>query len=71
MTTKEQNNLNNLLEEFEDALSIKPGKTDLIEHHIVTSTTKPIKLPPCRVPQAYQVMVRQEMKEMLNQGIIK
>ena len=42
-----------------------------IEHHIVTSTTKPIKLPPYRVPQAYQVMVRQEIKEMLNQGIIE
>ena len=57
-----------MLEEFEDVLSIKPGKTDLIEHHIAISTTKPIKLPPYRVPQAYQVMVRQEM---LNQGIIE
>ena len=71
LTTKEQNNLNDLLEEFEDVLSIKPGKTDLIEHHIVTSTTKPIKLPPYRVPQAYQIMVRQEIQEMLNQGIIE
>ena len=71
LTTKEQSNLNDLLEEFEDVLSIKPGKTDLIEHHIVTSTTKPIKLPPYRVPQAYQVMVRQEIKEILNQGIIE
>ena len=54
LTTKEQNNLNDLLEEFEDVLSIKQSKTDLIEHHIVTSTTKSIKLPPYRVPQAYQ-----------------
>ena len=71
LTTKEQNDLNDSLEEFEDVLSIKPGKTDLIEHHIVTNTTKPIKLPPYRVPQAYQEMVRQEIKEMLNQGIIE
>ena len=71
LTTMEQNNLNDLLEEFEDVLSIKPGKTGLIEHHIVISTTKPIKLPPYRVPQAYQIMVRKETKKMLNQGIIE
>ena len=60
LATKEQNDL---LEEFEDVLSIKPGETGLIEHHIMTSTTKPIKLPPYRVPQAYQIMVRQESKK--------
>ena len=47
LTTKEQNNLNDLLEaldlveEFEDVLIIKPGKTDLIEHHIVTVLQNP------------------------------
>ena len=71
LTTSERNNLNDLINEFDDVLSIKPGKTDLIEHNIVTSTTKPIKLPPYRVPQAYQTMVMQEIKEMLNQGIIE
>ena len=60
-----------MISEFHDVLSIKPGKIDLIEHKIETSTTKPIKLPPYRVPQAYQTMVRQEIKEMLNQGIIE
>ena len=44
LTTKEQSNLDDLLEEFEDVLSIKPGKTDLIEHHIVTNTTELKKL---------------------------
>ena len=71
LTTSERNNLNDLINEFDDVLSIKPGKTDLIEHNIVTSTTKPIKLPPYRVPQAYQTMVMQEIKKMLNQGIIE
>ena len=71
LTTKERNNLNYLLVEFEDVLSIKPDKTDLIEHHILTGTTKPIKLPSYRVSQAYQIMVRQEIKEMLDKGIIE
>ena len=51
-----------------DVFSTKPGKTELIEHHIETGYTKPIKLPPYRVPQAFQAMVRQEL---LNQGIIE
>ena len=71
MTTSEQNNLNDLISEFHDVLSTKPGKTDLIEHDIVTSTAKLIKLPPYRVSQAYQMMVMQEIKEMLSQGIIE
>ena len=54
-----------------DVFSTKPGKTELIEYHIETGHTKPIKLPPYRVPQAFQAMVRQELKEMLNQGIIE
>ena len=71
MTTSERNNLNDLISEFYDVLSTKPGKTNLMEHYIVTSTAKPIKLPPYRVPQAYQTMVMQEIKEMLSQGIIE
>lgn len=38
---------------FADVFSIKPGKTELIEHYIETGDTKPIKLPPYRVPQAF------------------
>ena len=71
LTTSEQNDLNDLISEFHDVLSTKPGKIDLIEHNIVTSTAKPIKLPPYRVLQAYQTMVMQEIKEMLSHRIIK
>ena len=59
------------MREFADVFSTKPGKTELIEHHIETRDTKPIKIPPYRVPQAFQAMVRQELKEMLNHGIIE
>ena len=71
LKTSERNNLNDLISEFHDVLSTKLGKTDLIEHNIVTSTAKPIKLPQYRVPQAYQMMFMQEIKEMLSQGIIE
>ena len=71
LTRPQQNDLSDLMRKFPDVFSTKPGKIELIEHHIETDHTKPIKLPPYRVPQAFQAMVRQELKEMLNQGIIE
>ena len=46
LTTPQQNDLSDLLKEFADVFNTKPGKTELIEHHIETGDTKPIKLPP-------------------------
>ena len=43
----------------------------MIEHNIQTGDTKPIKLPPYRAPQALQAMVKQEIKDMLDLGIIE
>ena len=71
LTTSQQNNLSDLITEFKDVFSPKPGKTELLEHHIQTGDVKPIKLPPYRVPQAFQAMVKQELKEMLDQEIIE
>ena len=59
------------MRKFADVFSIELGKIELVEHHIETGDTKPIKLPPYRVLQAFQAMVRQELKEMLNQGIVE
>ena len=71
LTTSQQANLNDLIKEFRDVFSTKPGKTNMIEHHIQTGDAKPIKLPPYRVPQALQAMVKQEIKDMLDLGIIE
>ena len=71
LTISQQANLNDLIKEFKDVFSTKPGKTNMIEHHIQTGDTKPIKLPPYRISQALQVMVKQEIKGMLDLGIIE
>ena len=71
LTTSQLADLNDLIRVFKDVFSTKPGKTNMIEHHIQTGDTKPIKLPPYRVPQALQAMVRQEIKDMLDLGIIE
>ena len=61
LTTSQQANLNDLIQEFKDVFSTKPGKTNIIEHHIQTGDTKPIKLPPYGVPQALQAMVNKRL----------
>ena len=69
LTTSEQNNLNDLISDF---LSIKPGKTDLIEHNICDQCYKTHQATIIQGPQAYQKVAMQESKKlMLNQGIIE
>ena len=42
----------------------------MIEHSIDTGTAHPIRLPPYRLPYAYQKTVESELKEMLEEGVI-
>ena len=65
------NDLSDLITEFKDVFSSKPGRTKLIEYYIHTGDVQPIKLPPYRVPPAFLAMVKQELKKMLDQGIIE
>ena len=48
-----------------------PGQTKLVEHHIDTPGTIPIRLPAYRLPHAYRDIVKQELKEMVAHGIIE
>ena len=49
----------------------KPGKTTLTEHHIETGSSCPIRLLSYRLPQAYRKAVKDELDEMLDNGIIE
>lgn len=49
---KQRKEILDLCEEFKDILTSKPGRTDLIEHSIRTTTEKPITLKPYRIPHA-------------------
>ena len=71
LTEQQRSELQSLLTEFEDVLKSKPGRTTLGEHRIRTTDDKPVKLPPYRLPHAYQEQVRQELDEMLATGLIE
>ena len=67
----QQSNLHKLLKEFVDVLQDKPGRTTTVEHTVDTGTASPVRLPPYRVPHAYRDMVESELKDMLENSIIK
>ena len=49
----------------------KLGLTHMAEHHIDTGDHPPIKQPPRRIPQAQRAVVEEEVKKMLEQGIVE
>jgi hypothetical protein len=71
LSVSQQTELSEMLIDFKDVLSNIPGRTHLKEHHILTGGGCPIRLPPYRLPQAYQEAVKQELDEMQRQGIIE
>ncbi|KAL5502415.1 hypothetical protein EMCRGX_G009185 [Ephydatia muelleri] len=56
---------------FAQVFSNKPGKTSLSEHRIETESSKPVRLPPYRLPHAYIDSVKKELAEMERNGIIE
>ena len=62
-----------VLEEFAAVFSNLPGRTRLAEHPIECGSIRPIRLQsaPYRIPHAYRKAVQQEIKEMLEGGIIE
>ncbi|CAF4248831.1 unnamed protein product, partial [Rotaria magnacalcarata] len=71
LTEDELIQLKNLLTKYHTCFRNKPGHTSLTQHHIDTSTTKPIKLRPYRVSPQLQQIISQHINEMLTDGIIE
>ena len=67
----QQAELRQLLLEFTDVLSSRPGRTQIAECSIQTGTTAPIRLPPYRLPHAYRDIVKEGLDEMEREGIIE
>ena len=48
-----------------------PGKTNLVYHSIPTGDTCPVRLPPYRLEQKAQDILREEIKTLLGPGIVR
>lgn len=68
LTRKQKRELEKLKKKFQSVMSVKPGKTTLAEHKIVTGSAKPIYTP-AYPSKAYQETLKEEIREMLDNGI--
>ena len=70
LSPEQQNDLKRLKEQFVDVISDISGRTSLVEYRIDTGDASSIRLPPYRTPQALREVLKKEVKEMLDQGIV-
>ena len=63
--------VDSILQEFDDVLSSRPGRTQLTECCVNTGRASPIRLPPYRLLYAYRDIVKSELEEMEKDGIIE
>ena len=71
LNAEQRQEVSALLQEFATVFSHLPGKTELTFHEIRAAGATPIRMPPYRIPVAYQKQVREELKAMEEIGIIE
>lgn len=71
LSDEQQQQVKKLLNEFTDVLSDKPGSTHLLQHGIKITTDTPIKLKPYPIPFSIKETVIDEVRKMIDMGIIE
>ncbi|XP_060553668.1 uncharacterized protein LOC132714768 [Ruditapes philippinarum] len=71
LNPEQVNELNEILKEYSDVLSDKPGFTNLAKHDIKLTTDEPIRAKAYPVPFATRQTVIEEVKRMLQLGVIE
>ena len=74
LTESQGDQLKSLFLEYADVFAKSPddlGETDIVQHEINTGSAKPIKLPPRRVPLAFQGEETIEVEKMLRNEVRK
>lgn len=71
LSTFQQNQLRELVAEYSDIFTDKPGLTHLTKHSIELTDKVPVREKPYPLPFATRTAVEEEVQTMLNQGIIE
>jgi len=71
LSDEQQQQVKNLLNEFTDVLSDKPGSTHLLQHDIKITTDIPIRVKPYPIPFSMKETVIDEVRKMIDMGIIE
>ncbi|GFS11869.1 reverse transcriptase [Elysia marginata] len=71
LSQREQEELNSLLVEYKDVLTDVPGRTNSYTYDIRLTSSTPIRRNPYPTPQATRATLNEEVRNMLNAGIIE
>lgn len=72
LENREKEDIQKLCTEFSEIFSEKPGRTTLCTHHIeLMPTSKPIRCVPYRLNPEKAAFLKQEIQELLKQGVIE
>ncbi|UYV67821.1 hypothetical protein LAZ67_5002141, partial [Cordylochernes scorpioides] len=71
LSFKEQERLKQILAKYTDLFSSRLGRTSLAKHQIHTEDAKPIKHKPYRVNAKERTIIKDQIDEMLEEGIIR
>ena len=68
---KELDEIKLVMKKYKGTVSNKPGLSNVVSHQILLSTNIPIVSRPYKVPFAQKSRLKEELKEMEGQGIIR
>ncbi|XP_021345000.1 uncharacterized protein LOC110444964, partial [Mizuhopecten yessoensis] len=71
LTTEQRKDVNNLLSEFKDVMTDKPGRTNLASHDIITTTDDPVRVRPYPLPFNTKSIIKEEVESMLEMDVIE
>ncbi len=71
LSPRQLTDLAQLQADFADVFSPLPGRTDLVQHHIETLPGEVARSRPYRLPKHKKNVVQEELKAMLNLGVIE
>ena len=71
LTSDQKTSLNELLDNFGDIFTDKPGRTKATEIRIETEDVYPIHFPPYLLPMAKLPQLEAEVKQLLQGGVIR
>ncbi|UYV66609.1 K02A2.6-like [Cordylochernes scorpioides] len=71
LTLSQKNELRQVLSKYSDLFSSKLGKTNLAKHRIDTENAKPIKHKPHRVSPKERDIIKEQIQDMLQEGVIR
>ena len=71
LTPRQKQELQRLLHEYTSTLQDAPGQMMLAEHRIDVGQSRPVRLPPYRLPHAYRDMVKEDLRDMEESGVIE